>query len=168
MDLKAFYVIENGAAFPAQIVKFVSGEDVSDIATNDLFGQGRHVLFSLPGAFTPTCSDMHLPGYVLLADQLHAKGIGRIVCLTVNDHHVIKAWAKAAAATDVIDFIADGNADLAKALGIDRDLSAASMGVRAGRAAFVITDGIVEAAFTENKPGVVTSSGAPAIVEFLG
>ena len=164
---KVSLVIENNSAFPSIAVRLVNKDGITEVDSATLFAKGRHVLFALPGAFTGTCSELHLPGYVMAADELKANGIERIVCLTVNDPAVVKAWGEASNAMDTVEFIADGNADLTKALGIDRDLSVAAMGTRAARSAFVIKDGIVEAAFTEHKPGVVTSSGAPAIIEFL-
>lgn len=160
-------MIESGASIPSAAIRLVNKDGESESDSAALFANGRHILFALPGAFTGTCSELHLPGYVMAHDDLKALGIDRVVCLTVNDPAVVKAWGEAAAALDTVEFIADGNAELTKALGIDRDLSGAAMGTRAARSAFVIKDGIVEAAFTEHKPGVVTSSGAPAIIEFL-
>lgn len=124
-------------------------------------------MFALPGAFTGTCSGEHLPGYIAAATDLHEAGIEKIACLSVNDQHVMKAWGQSMNALGTIEFIADGNAEFTKALGIEDDKSQGGLGLRAQRSAFVIKDGIVEAAFTEHKPGVVTSSGAPAIIEFL-
>lgn len=159
-------VIEKGSAFPSVAVKLVNAYGIMDTNSDEIFGAGRTVVFSVPGAFTPTCSVSHLPGFVAAAKDLHNKGIQRIICLAVNDHHVVKAWAEASKALGSVEFIADGTASLAKALGIDKDM-AGTMGVRAKRAAFLVKDGIIEAAFTENQPGVVTSTGALAILEFI-
>ena len=134
-----------------------------DKASSDYFDGKRVVLFSLPGAFTPTCHVNHLPGFVANAAKLRAAGVDRIVCVAVNDHHVMKAWAEASGALDDIAFIADGNGELAEALGLDRDFSSAGLGTRYARAAMIITDGVVDAVFVEDAPGV-GASGAPAIL----
>lgn len=160
-------MIEISASVPSVAIRLVNRDGVIESDSAALFATGRHVLFAVPGAFTGTCSDLHLPGYVMAHDELKDLGIDRVVCLAVNDPAVVKAWGEALSAFDAVEFIADGNADFSTALGIERDLSGAAMGIRAARSAFVIKDGIIEAAFTEHKPGVVTSSGAPAIVEFL-
>ena len=128
---------------------------------------GRVVFFTVPGAFTPTCHTNHLPGYIELADAIKAKGVDRIVCGTVNDHHVVKAWAEATGAVGKVDFIADGNAALCKAMGLDRDMLAGGMGIRFIRAAIIINNGRVEAVYAEKAPGEVTSSGAPAVLAAL-
>lgn len=159
-------MIETGSVFPHVALKIIDENGVADAQSADIFDKGRSVLFSLPGAFTPTCSVDHLPGYVAAADALKAKGIDRIICLTVNDHHVVKAWAEASGALGRVMFIADGAATLAKLLGVDKDM-AGTMGIRAFRSAMLIKDGIVEAAFTENQPGIVTSTGAAAILDFV-
>lgn len=161
-------MIAAGDDMPSVNVKLIGEDGASDADSADIFRDGRTVVFSVPGAFTPTCHANHLPGYVQLADEILAKGIDRIICLTANDHHVVKAWAEASDALGKIAFIADGNAELVKALGIDRDMTGGGMGVRAARTAMIIRDGRLEAIYTEDSPGQVTSSGAPAILEKLG
>lgn len=161
-------MIQKGDSVPSVPVKLVDNNGPTDVDSAAILGEGKIVLFTLPGAFTPTCHNNHLPGYVSAADDLRAKGVNRIICLTVNDHHVVKAWAEALGALGVVEFIADGNAELSKALGLDKDMSGAGMGTRAIRAALILNNGTLEAAFTENQPGEVTSSGAPAILEALG
>lgn len=160
-------MIEPGSAMPSVPVKLVDKLGASDVDMAQLTAKGRSVLFSLPGAFTPTCHNDHLPGYIELADRIKAKGVDRILCATVNDHHVVSAWAKATEALGKLEFIADGNAALAKALGLDKDMSAGGMGVRFIRAAIVVQDGEIVAVYAEDAPGQVTSSGAPAILEAL-
>jgi len=161
-------MIAVGDRIPQTGVKLVNKSGPLDADSAVVLGSGTIVLFSLPGAFTPTCHTNHLPGYIDNADALKSFGVDRIICLTVNDHHVVRAWAEATGALDKIEFIADGNADLTRALGLDKDMHASHMGIRAVRAALVVKDGIVRNVFTEAKPGQVTSSGAPAIVEALG
>ncbi len=144
----------------------MSADGVEDTTSQAVLGQGKVVLFSVPGAFTPTCHVNHLPGFLANAHKLAAAGVDRIICVSVNDHHVMKAWAEASDALGKVDFIADGNADLARALGLDKDFSAFGMGTRYARAAMIIDNGIVDAVFVEDAPGV-NASGAPAILVAL-
>lgn len=109
------------------------------------------VLFAVPGAFTPTCSEQHLPGFVGLADELKAKGATIIACTAVNDVFVLNAWAKARGAQD-ITMLADGNGDFAKALGLNIDLSPFGLGTRSQRYAMVVDDGIVKYLAVEDSP----------------
>lgn len=160
-------MIQSGAAMPSVPVKLITATGVEDADTASLFSEGKSVLFTVPGAFTPTCHTNHLPGFVELADEIRAHGVKRIVCATANDHHVTKAWADASRALGKIDFIADGNAELAKTLGIDKDMSGGGMGTRFIRAAILIDNGKVEDVYTEDRPGQVTSSGANAILAVL-
>ena len=159
-------MIEQGNSLPSVTVKLVTAEGISDTTSDAVLGTGLVVFFAVPGAFTPTCHVNHLPGFVANASKLAAAGVTRIVCATVNDHHVVKAWAEASGAFPSIDFIADGNAALADALGLSKDLSGAGMGKRFGRSAMLIRDGIVDAVFIEDAPGV-TATGAPAILMAL-
>jgi len=159
-------MIKSGDTIPSVPVKLVDGNGVTDTTSDAVLGKGRVVFFAVPGAFTPTCHVNHLPGFIANADKLHAAGVDRIVCAAVNDHHVLKAWAEASGALGKIDFLADGNAALAKALGLDKDYSGSGMGTRYARSAMVITDGVVDAVYIEDAPGV-TASGAPAILMAL-
>lgn len=159
-------MIEVGADLPDISVKLVDEDGARDVSLREIFASGRSVLFSLPGAFTPTCNTNHLPGFVDAAPELRAKGIEQIICLAVNDHHVVKAWAEGSGALGPVRFIADGAANLANLLGIDKDM-AGTMGIRAVRCAILLKNGVVEATFTEDQPGMVTSTGAPAILRFI-
>lgn len=159
-------MIERGNPIPELGIKLVSAGGVEDTTSLAVLGQGKVVLFSVPGAFTPTCHVNHLPGFLANADKLHAAGVERIVCASVNDQHVMKAWAETSGALDKVDFIADGNAELARALGLDKDFSAFGMGIRYARAAMIIDNGVVDAVFVEDAPGV-NASGAPAILVAL-
>lgn len=161
------HVIQPGEPVPVVPVKLVDAEGIADTSSAEVLGNGHVVLFAVPGAFTPTCHVNHLPSFLANADKLKAAGIDRIVCAATNDHHVMKAWATAAGALGVIDFLADGNGQLAKALGLDKDMSGSGMGVRYARSAMLIKDGLVEAVFAEDKPGQVTATGAPAILVAL-
>ena len=159
-------MIERGNPVPSVGIKLVTADGVQDTTSDAVLGQGTVVLFSVPGAFTPTCHVNHLPGFVANAAKLRVAGVDRIVCASVNDHHVMKAWAEASNALDDVDFLADGNAALAEALGLAKDFSASGMGTRYARAAAIIRNGVFEAVFVEDAPGV-TASGAPAILMAL-
>lgn len=159
-------MIERGNPIPSVRVKLVDADGSTDTTSDAVLGQGLVAFFCVPGAFTPTCHVNHLPGFIANRAKLHAAGVTRIVCAAVNDHHVIKAWAQASNALGQIDFIADGNGDLARALGLDKDFSASGMGMRFARSALIVRDGIVDSVFVEDAPGV-SSSGAPAILMAL-
>lgn len=118
--------------------------DMSDVTTDELFRGKKIVLFAVPGAFTPTCSNKHLPGYVQHADAIKAKGVDEIICISVNDAFVMDAWGEAHNTGDKVTLIADGNGDLAKALGLDFDGSGIGFGLRAQRFALIANDGVVE------------------------
>jgi peroxiredoxin len=133
----------------------------------ELFAGKKVVMFSLPGAFTPTCSTKHLPSYVRELPQLKAKGVDIVACLSVNDAAVMKAWAEQHDALGKIVMLADGNATLTKALGIETDLSKAQMGLRARRGVMTIEDGVVKTIDME-EPGKYEVSGAEACLLKLG
>ncbi|AEQ50549.1 peroxiredoxin [Pelagibacterium halotolerans] len=159
--------IQPGQPIASVPVKHVTEGGVEDSTSADILGTGTVVFFTVPGAFTPTCHLNHLPGYLAAADQLKAAGVDKIVCGTVNDHHVVKAWAEATGALGTIEFIADGLGKLAGALGLERDLTGGGLGVRFNRASLLIRNGNVEIVNVEGAPGEVTSSGAPAMLEAL-
>ena len=160
------YMIERGNPVPSVRVKLVDGNGIADSTSDAVLGTGLVAFFSVPGAFTPTCHVNHLPGFVANHAKLRAAGITRIVCAATNDHHVMKAWAEASGALGKIDFIADGNAELAKALGMAKDFTGSGMGTRYARTAMIIRNGIVDNVFVEDAPGV-SASGAPAILMAL-
>ncbi len=135
--------ISVGDKIPSVRLKTLTGDGPKDISTDELFSGKKVVLFALPGAFTPTCSASHLPGYVVKSDDLFAKGVDRIVCLSVNDAYVMGAWGREHNAEDRVLMIADGNAEFTKALGLEVDLTAGGMGIRSQRYAMVVEDGVV-------------------------
>ncbi|WIY53492.1 peroxiredoxin [Devosia sp. YIM 151766] len=159
-------MIERGNPLPSVGIKLVTAAGVEDTTSDAVLGRGTVVLFTVPGAFTPTCHDNHLPGFIANAAKFRAAGVDRIVCASANDHHVMKAWANASEALGDVDFLADGNADFARALGLDKDFTGTGMGTRYARAAMIIRDGIIDAVFVEDAPGV-NASGAPAILMAL-
>nr|HEX4312535.1 peroxiredoxin [Kofleriaceae bacterium] len=135
-------MISTGTKIPSVTIKQATPEGAADVDPAALFAGKKVVLFSLPGAFTPTCSQKHLPGYVKELPQLKAKGIDLVACLSVNDPFVMKAWAEQHDALGKIVMLSDGNASFTKALGLDKDFGVA-MGVRAQRALLMIDDGTV-------------------------
>ncbi|MFC1681848.1 peroxiredoxin [Pseudomonadota bacterium] len=132
-----------GDRVPSATLKYMTGDGPKDISTEELFSGKNVVLFALPGAFTPTCSKAHLPGYLVKSDDLFAKGVDRIVCLSVNDAFVMGAWGENQNVEDRILMIADGNAEFTRAIGLEMDLSAGGMGLRSQRYAMVVKDGVV-------------------------
>ena len=136
-----------------------------DVTTKELFGGKKVVLFAVPGAFTPTCSAAHLPGYVVNADKIKAKGVDAIVCVSVNDAFVMDAWGKDKNADELI-MAADGNGDFAKAMGLTMDGSGFGMGIRSQRYALVADDGKITALNVE-QPGKFEVSAAEAIMAAL-
>jgi glutaredoxin/glutathione-dependent peroxiredoxin len=160
-------MIAAGDKVPSVSIKQATADGVSEVNTGELFAGKKAILFSLPGAFTSTCSTKHLPSYVNEYDQLRAKGIDLIACLSVNDAAVMKAWGEAHNALGKIVMLADGNAELTKALGIDVDLSKAQMGLRARRGVLTIDNGVVKTVDME-APGKYEVSGAEACLLKLG
>jgi peroxiredoxin len=134
--------------------------------TGELLGRGKVVLFAVPGAFTPGCSNYHLPGFVTLADQLKEKGVDTIACISVNDAFVMHAWGEDQSVGDSVVMIADGNGDFARAVGLELDGSGIGLGVRSQRYAAVLQDGVVEQLFVESSPGVDVS-GADNVLAAL-
>ena len=133
--------------------------------TDDLFKGKKVVLFSVPGAFTPTCSQAHLPGFVVNADKIKAKGVDSIVCISVNDAFVMDAWGKGANASELI-MAGDGNGDFAKAVGLEMDGSGFGLGKRSQRFAMIVQDGVVKTLNVE-APGKFEVSSAEAILKAL-
>jgi peroxiredoxin len=145
----------------------VMGEDgPTQVSSGDLFKGKKVVLFAVPGAFTPTCSEQHLPGFIGLADALKGKGVATIACTAVNDVFVLNAWAKARGAHD-ITMLADGNGDFAKALGLDIDLSPFGLGRRSQRYAMVVDDGVVSYLAVEDSPPQHEKASAEKILASL-
>ena len=134
------------------------------VTTDEYFAGRKIVLFGLPGAFTPTCHKSHLPGFLAEEAAIKAKGIDAIAMTSVNDHHVLAAWAKATGAEGHIDFLADGAADFAKAAGLSYDASPSGMGVRSRRYSALVEDGVVKQLNIEEAPGKADLSGAAHIL----
>ena len=155
-----------GDKVPQKELKFKNDEGVQAISPEELFVGKKVVLFALPGAFTPTCSAKHVPGYVANHDALKAKGVDTIACLSVNDAFVMEAWGKDQSVGDKVMMLADGSADFTKALGLELDLTAAGMGVRSQRYAMIVEDGTVTNLFVE-QPGQFEVSAAEYVLDKL-
>lgn len=156
--------IQVGDSIPDATINILK-DGVQASGTGEFFKDRKVVLFAVPGAFTPTCSAKHLPGYIQLSDAFTAKGYD-VACLSVNDAFVMSAWAKSQNAPDSIIMIADGNAEFTKALGLELDATPFGMGLRAKRFALVADDGKVTHLFVE-APGEFSVSSAESVLSAL-
>jgi glutaredoxin/glutathione-dependent peroxiredoxin len=155
--------IKVGERMPAGTFKRMTKEGPKDLTTDELFKGKLVVLFSVPGAFTPTCDAKHLPGYVQLADQLRARGVDTIACMAVNDVFVMNAWGKASGVGDKVLMLADGNGDYARALGLELDGAKFGMGKRGQRFAVIVRDGVATQVDIE-EPGQFKVSAAEYVL----
>lgn len=155
--------IKVGDKIPSATLKVMTADGPSNVTTQELFGSGRVVMFSVPGAFTPTCSARHLPGFVDHAAQIKAKGVDRIVCIAVNDVFVMNAWGKSAGVDEKVVMAADGNGEFTRALGLELDATGFGMGKRGQRFAMITEGGVVKAVNVEG-PGEFGVSSAEHIL----
>ena len=158
---------KTGDRIPEGKLKVMGKDGPMNVAAEEMLGKGRVVLFSVPGAFTPTCDAKHLPGFIEKAAALRAKGVGKLVCLAVNDVFVMNAWGKSAGVGDAIVMAADGNGDYSRALGLELDARGFGMGMCGKRFALVIEDGVVKQVHVE-APGEFKVSSADFILGLLG
>jgi peroxiredoxin len=135
--------IKPGDKLPNIELTIMTGNGPKPLQTEQIFSDKKVLLFALPGAFTPTCSAAHLPGYVVFRDAIKAKGVDTIACLATNDAYVMGAWGQAQNVGDHILMLADGNAEFTQAIGLSIDRSEANMGIRSQRYAMIVEDGIV-------------------------
>ncbi|MGC6416735.1 MAG: peroxiredoxin [Bradymonadia bacterium] len=142
-------MIAAGDLLPEGKLKTLVDDGVIDLHTKTLFTGKRIVLFAVPGAFTPGCSQNHLPGYVAAAEQIRGRGFDEIACLAVNDAWVMKAWAKTSGADGKILMLSDGSAEYVSKLGLQWDLTAAGMGIRSRRFSMIVVDGVIEKLFVD-------------------
>ncbi len=155
--------IKAGERMPSGTLKTMTKDGPKDVATDELFKGKKVVLFSVPGAFTPTCDAKHLPGFVQLADQLRAKGVDTIACMAVNDVFVMNAWGKSSNVGDKVLMLADGNGEYAKALGLELDAKGYGMGTRGQRFSVLVQDGVAKEVNVE-APGQFKVSAADHIL----
>lgn len=154
-----------GERLPHATLVVMTGDGPEQVNTDEYFANKTVALFALPGAYTPTCSARHLPGFVEKADALKAKGVDEIACTSVNDAFVMSAWGKASGA-DGVTMLADGNGEFARALGLDFDASKFGMGQRSQRYAMIVENGVVKQLHVE-EPGAFKVSSADYLLEQL-
>ncbi|MER9235201.1 peroxiredoxin [Mesorhizobium sp. M0622] len=152
--------ISVGDKLPNATFKTMTADGAKPITTGEIFLGKKVVLFGVPGAFTPTCSNNHLPGYLDNYDAILARGVDTIAVVSVNDVHVMGAWARFSGGEGKILYLADGNGDFAKSVGLDADLSGGGMGLRSRRFSMIVDDGKVTSLNVETKPGVDESGAA--------
>jgi peroxiredoxin (alkyl hydroperoxide reductase subunit C) len=158
--------IQVGDTIPSATLNIMTADGPSAITTDDIFKGKTVALFGLPGAFTPTCSAQHLPGFVANADALKAKGVDSIVCLAVNDAFVMGAWGKDQNVGDKVTLVADGSAQFTKAAGLELDLIERGLGLRCQRFSMVVDDGVVKS-LNIDPPGTFEATSAEKILEQL-
>jgi glutaredoxin/glutathione-dependent peroxiredoxin len=156
-----------GDKLPEAKFKEKTSDGMEEVSTADVFAGKKVVLFAVPGAFTPTCDMNHLPGYIEHRDTILGKGVDDIAVVAVNDAFVMSAWSKSSGGEGKIRFLSDWDASFTKAIGMETDLSAGTLGVRSKRYSMVVEDGVVKALNVEDAPGQATKSGAAAILEQL-
>ncbi|WP_133479849.1 peroxiredoxin [Cognatilysobacter segetis] len=159
-------MVQPGERIPEVVVQQITPKGIEKTDTLSLFGTGRTVLFAVPGAFTPTCSERHLPGFVEHFDEFRRRGYD-VACMAVNDPFVMQAWMTSSGVPDGMRMVADGNAELTRALGLDLDASAYGMGIRSKRFAMLIEDGVVSQLFVE-APGEFRVSTAEHMLQAVG
>jgi peroxiredoxin len=147
-----------GERIPDVELRSMTVEGPQPVGSLDALGHGTVVLFAVPGAFTPTCSDHHLPGFLVRADEIRARGVDTIACVSVNDPFVMGAWARDQRVGDRILMLADGNGEFAKAMGLELDGTGFGLGLRSQRYAAILDDGVVRSLFVEANPGLDVSS----------
>lgn len=150
--------ISVGERIPDVKLMTMTDEGPRPVQSGDVLGKGRVVLFAVPGAFTPTCSDHHLPGFVLRADDIRAKGVDTIACVAVNDAFVMGAWGQSQNTGDAVLMLADGNGEFAAEMGLELDGSGFGLGTRSQRYAAILDDGVVTELMVESAPGLDVSS----------
>ena len=136
--------IKQGDKIPAGSFRVMTGDGMAEVSSDDLFKGKKVVLFSVPGAFTPTCSNQHLPSYLKNHDKIKAQGVDTIACMAVNDAFVMAAWGQERGVGDKITMLADGNGEYTKALGLEMDGSKFGLGTRGKRFSVIVEDGVVK------------------------
>ena len=159
--------INVGDKVPSVTLKQLTPEGVKEVTTDEIFGGKKVVFFAVPGAFTPACSQRHLPGFVERAADIKAKGVDEIACVAVNDAFVMGAWGKEQKTEGKVRMLADGSGDLVRALGLELDLSKGGLGIRSQRYSMLVDNGVVKSLNIEKQPGQVDVSGAEAMLRAL-
>jgi peroxiredoxin len=159
--------IKVGDKIPSVTLKQVTAEGPKEITTDEFFGGKKVALFAVPGAFTPACSQRHLPGFVDKAADIKAKGVDAVVCVAVNDPFVLAAWGREQKAEGKVLMLADGSGDFARALGLELDLTKAGLGKRSQRYSMLVDNGVVKTLNVEAQPGQVEGSSAESMLRAL-
>ena len=159
--------IKVGDKVPGATFTTFGTEGPRPISSDELFAGKTVALFAVPGAFTPTCSAKHLPGFKIHAAELRAKGVDTIACVSVNDAFVLGAWSKDQRAEGKVTMLADGSGDFARALGLELDLTKMGLGKRSQRYSMIVDNGVVKSLNVEPAPGQVEASGADAMLRAL-
>lgn len=160
-------MIKVGDRLPNATFRVMTAEGPKPKTTDEVFKGRKVVLFAVPGAFTPTCHKNHMPGFVQNADAIKAKGVDAIAVTSVNDAFVQDAWKKASDPDNKIEFLSDGSAEFAKALGLELDASGMGLGIRSKRYSMVVEDGVVKTLNVEEAPGKAEVSGADNLLKSL-
>jgi glutaredoxin/glutathione-dependent peroxiredoxin len=159
--------INVGDKIPSVTLKQLTPEGVKEVTTDEIFGGKKVVLFAVPGAFTPACSQRHLPGFVERAVDIKGKGVDEIACVAVNDAFVMGAWGRDQKTEGKVRMLADGSGDFVRALGLELDLSKGGLGIRSQRYSMLVDNGVVKSLNVEKQPGQVDVSGADAMLRAL-
>ncbi len=159
--------ISVGDKLPSVTLRQVTPEGPKEISTDDFFRGKKVALFAVPGAFTPACSQRHLPGFVDKAADIKAKGIDEIACVAVNDPAVMGAWGRAQKTEGKVTMLADGSGDFARALGLELDLTKGGLGIRSKRYSMLVDNGVVKSLNVEQQPGQVDASSAESLLKAL-
>ena len=159
--------IHVGDKLPEATLRRFTAEGPQEIQSSEFFKGRKVVLFAVPGAFTPTCNNEHMPSFLELADRIKAKGVDEVVCVAINDVFVLDAWDKSLGAAGRVTLLSDGNAEFSAAIGMTFDGSGFGLGTRSLRYAMVVDDGTVTAMQVEENPGVCTVSSGASILEAL-
>ena len=149
--------VKPGDTLPASEFSVMTPDGLKRVSGDEVFAGKRVVLFAVPGAFTPTCTKNHFPGYLAKADEVLARGVDTIACTAVNDVHVMNAWSEASGNAGKIVMLSDGNGDFARAVGLSIDLGGSNMGLRSKRYSMILDNGVVTTLNVEDKPGVNVS-----------
>lgn len=157
--------IKPGDKLPASEFSVMTPDGVKRVSGDSIFAGKRVVLFAVPGAYTPTCTRNHFPGYLDKAADIRAKGVDTIACTAVNDVHVMDAWSRASGNDGKIVMLSDGNGTFAQAVGLATDLSASNMGLRSKRYSMLVEDGVVKTLNVEDKPGVNVSGAETMLTQ---
>ncbi len=158
VEEESVMAIAVGDSIPDVQLRTMANGGPKPVSSTEVLGKGKVVVFAVPGAFTPTCSDHHLPGFVVHADEIRAKGVDTIACLSVNDPFVMDAWGRDQEVGDRVLMLSDGNGEFTRAVGLELDGSGFGLGTRSQRYAAILEDGVVKSIFVEQNPGLDVSS----------